>query len=305
MKNTAKGILCLLLVLLFAVSCAPVEKPGGATTPAPTATAAPTASIVTDEPSSAPTAAPTPLREVRHTSEFDLEKFNSLSKVWYVYFETHVWSDPGPIADIPIYYEEDLLFDTQTCQFDLYQDIQCNWDTGHGFYPAYMYVCMPDIRIRRIDEVHSYAVADTDSGYRLFIPLFDLAERAKGIPHGWPLVIGEVHSSADFESIGPGSTIEEVAAVDPVAELYRRLIVDYRGITPEFFAAHAAEFENYPLTSLHYLSDGLLKLEYEITGNGQLVVKSRFISSNRELACGHIYPAQSPAVYSIDPNDLP
>ena len=288
--------------MLFSSACAPVKKPDASPAPDETPDAVITAAPAETQ---VPVPSPAPGREVKHTEPFDLDEFNARKKNYKDDFFARFQGSSGPIADIPVYYQDDILFNTYSMNYHLYSDMWSQAAYGVVVHPTCLYICMPDIKIRYLDSEHSYAMADTDTGYRLYIPMFSTGGSSYGIPYGWPLVIGEVHSHADFAAIRPGSTIDEVAAIDPVAGLYKTLILEHRENMMEHLAEHAQLYEKDPLTSLHYLSDGILKIEYELPLDGRLIVKNVLFSEDRILHSVNMGEADRPIVYSIDPYDLP
>ena len=89
-------------------------------------------------------------------------------------------------------------------------------------------------------------------------------------PVGYGLVVGKVHKLSDFASLEKGDSIDKVIAVDDVASLYKEYLLDYVHFNTDRAKEEKriADFS----CSLHYLSDGLLKIEYTMEEEGKLII---------------------------------
>ena len=99
--------------------------------------------------------------------------------------------------------------------------------------------------------------------------------------------------------IAPGDGIDTVAGIDPVAQMYeQRFLEDFTWNT---YAANHKRENNDPIATVHYLTDGLMKIEYDIVDDTQLVVENILFSETYDLTnlYGETYN------YSILPQDLP
>ena len=178
----------------------------------------------------------------------------------------------GPKEDlkgsIPVYREDDLIFSKRSMIFmprdgSVYNKLSSCPNSTLGILLSF-----PTEAIRKRDDGSIYLIYDLDSGYRLcLILLSDIEYMAYS---GFPVLIGEMKSYNDYSSIKAGSTIEELAMVDSAAEFYRRYLIDFWKVDPVSVKNSAKS--NFPCTSVHYLSDGLLKIEYEMPEEGKLVI---------------------------------
>lgn len=157
--------------------------------------------------------------------------------------------------------------------------------------------------IRQRDDRTYYFAYGSDKGYYvyLFFSKDNGNEEVDGIytPVGFPIVIKEELSYADFKGIAPGDGIDAVAEIDPVAQMYeQRFLEDFTWNT---YAANHKRENNDPIATVHYLTDGLMKIEYDIVDDTQLVVENILFSETYDLTnlYGETYN------YSILPQDLP
>ena len=201
------------------------------------------------------------------------------------------------LEKIPVYIEEELLFNTNGL-FYLNRDA-CFYEgqNARQNYTGALLEAYPTTAIRSRDSDSVYFVYSTDTGYRLY--LFASYENSLNTPVGFPVVIGELLSYSDFKGIEPGDRIEEVEAIDAVATLHKKLILDVWNLDP--VGARYHEKEGYPCTTIHYLNDGILKLEYEMQDDRSLVVSAVEFSKDFQLesANGKIVN------YKIEDIDLP
>ena len=90
---------------------------------------------------------------------------------------------------------------------------------------------------------------------------------------------GQPKQHADFQSIGNGSTMAEVVAIDESARLYYRFFCE-EGIPSEGTISVRRESQN-PYFTLHYLQDGILFYFYEaLDEDGNLIVTDSYYSSD-------------------------
>ena len=98
------------------------------------------------------------------------------------------------------------------------------------------------------------------------------------------------------QSLKIGDTIDKVSEIDSVASFTK---IRYSQCSPEEAAKTARR--GYPLTSIHYLTDGLLKIEYEMLEDRTLAIANMIYSPDYTLnhTVGEVID------YSIEPIDLP
>ena len=141
----------------------------------------------------------------------------------------------------------------------------------------------------------SYAIYDTDTGYRFYL----FFESEVPVTAGFPVVIKEMLQYSDFEDIDIGDSIADVEAIDDVTSLYMKTILEVWETSPEG-AASIAEY-GHPCTTIHYLKDGILKIEYTMPSEGVLIVSNIIFDKdfNIKSADGTIVS------HKIDDIDLP
>lgn len=103
----------------------------------------------------------------------------------------------------------------------------------------------------------------------------------------------------DFSEIQVGDGVEKLREIDPVIAIYESMFFDHFGWNT--YAAEHHRKNNNPISSIHYLKDGLLKIEYDIIDDTQLVVENIIFDENYNLTnlYGETYN------YRILPQDLP
>ncbi|MEG2153244.1 MAG: hypothetical protein RRZ71_08280 [Clostridia bacterium] len=137
----------------------------------------------------------------------------------------------------------------------------------------------PTKAIRSRDEKSVYFVYDTDTDYRLY--LFLNYNNGLQTPIGFPIIIGKLLSYGDFSGLKIGDSIDRVEMIDSIAGLYKKEIVDVWQLDPAGAIGHAKE--GYPCTSIHYLKDGILKIEYTMLEDQSLVISDMEFNKNYEL----------------------
>ena len=277
-----KRFICTALAATMALSlfsaCKPQEQTAVKITPEPEATAV---SEVTKAPE--PTTEPTeePTAEPTNTPEPKAEKL-----------------------DIPVYPDEELFF-TPCTELNLGQDY-----TGFIEFSIILndldriLEMFPTDALRKADTGEEYIIYDSEGGYREYIFLRRLQRRT--ITKGYYIVIGDMRSYSDFAQLKVGDPIEDVEKIDSVASLFKRQFLDVDGYVPE--TANEAADSGYPLCSIHYLTDGILKIDYDMLDDRSLVISNTVYSPDYTLLHrdmgddGIIY---APLNYRIEPIDLP
>ena len=183
--------------------------------------------------------------------------------------------------EVPVYYEDELLFNTNGMY---YLNRDACFYKGSSFLPneaSAILAAYPTNAIRVRSDGTEYAIYDTDTGYRLYL-FFD-SDREIPTTLGFPLVIKDLLSYSDFKDIQIGDSILDVEAVDDVTALYKKTLIDVWEINPEG-AAGLAEY-GHPCTTIHYLKDGILKIEYTMTTEEGLIVSNMIFDRNFVLTC--------------------
>ena len=163
--------------------------------------------------------------------------------------------------DIPVYYDDDLLIKSGEyihIAIDYGPANRTNFMDSMSLLRDY-----PTEAVRIRDDGSIYFVYESESGKRVYIFLDESNEYAA--PRGTAVVIGdELLSSSDFVDLKVGDTIKDVAEIDPLMELYRRKIIGIEGTDDRYsFIIFRNLFDQKRLfASIHYLTDGILKIEY-------------------------------------------
>ena len=256
-----KITICLILTALAAFSLCACGRTGDA--PAASAdpeamaeeTAIPTidptaVSTEIPAPTAAPTATPVPTEAPKPTAfHYDLE--------------------------IPVYTDYDLLR-----PIDWRLDYSEYGGTSYAFDYTMekMLAKLPTNAVRTRFDGSKYAIYDTDTGYRLYV--FFQGYDPYFYATGFPLLIKEVHSYEDFASIKPGDPIADVIKIDPIDSRY---VDSYEGKTQYRKSIHGAAEGGHPIAFVHYLTDGVLKISYDMTEDGRLIVYDMVYSEDYKL----------------------
>lgn len=179
------------------------------------------------------------------------------------------------LSGIPVYDEDDLIFGFHWLGKDMspysYTNTLPNSIAG-------MLMEYPGGAIRKLDDGRAYLVYDSDKGTRMFIFMDENIGYMASV--GFPVVIGERLSFADFEGLKPGDTIDDVCGIDPIGELYRDYL-ERNGFTKTVLDSYSAHGR--PYSSVHYLEDGLLIIEYSMDDSGDLIVSNIVFDEDRKV----------------------
>lgn len=182
------------------------------------------------------------------------------------------------LDSIPLYDHIDLLHSTNDCRFFLGRD--------SGFYSLYpntrqdlakvIFSVFPTDAIHETpDKSGAYAIYDTDIGVRLYL-FFSKDKNNYATMDGFPVIMQKRLAFEDFENIRTGDSIKLVEEIDPIISQYIQFFdtgsdealkgYTERGVGP---------------TSIHLLTDGILKIEYQRTDGDyvitNIVYKADFI----------------------------
>jgi hypothetical protein len=157
-----------------------------------------------------------------------------------------------------------------------------------------------DLPVRETGK-NNYAFLDTESGYRVYYPYKYFGKNIYMI--GCPMIIKDVHSYSEFTSLKIGDPIDAVNEIDPAAGLVKMIAEkESSTITPE----RAAQWQEqgFPYMSCHYLTDGILRINYTMDENGELFIYDMVYSEDYNLWTDSIYCTKL-LNYEILPCDLP
>ena len=115
-----------------------------------------------------------------------------------------------------------------------------------------------------------YLMYSTEDNYRLYL-FFNYSVNGCTSPLGYGLVVGKVHTSSEFAGLKRGDSIDDVIKIDDVASLYKEYFLKQVNYNTD--RAKAEEEDGNSICSLHYLDNGLAKIEYTMKEEGKLIIK--------------------------------
>jgi len=164
---------------------------------------------------------------------------------------------------IPCYKQDDLLFENEC--FALGRDAGSYTESGFKTNLFERLVKMfPDPLVRETGD-NIYVVYDTDGGARLFV-FFSREKNNALFTDGYPVVMKAKLSYENFSKLRVGGSLKDVESIDPVMSLYSNKFDRYTDKVLE-----RNEKAGMKLTSVHLLSDGILKIEYDRAGGGYVI----------------------------------
>lgn len=224
----------------------------------------------------------------------ELEKASSLNAVayWdngyyaYVMMRNSVFEMERELTEGKVWKEKDLLFEhakTVGFGYDYYYgpktDMRSNsisyiFDNFISSEEDYEPLRIP-CREKSCDDF--YLMYRMENNYRLY-QFFSYPANGCTSPVGYGLVVGKVHSGSDFAKLKRGDSIDDVIKIDDVASLYKEYFLDYLHYDTE--RAKTEEQDGNSICSLHYLDNGLMKIEYTMKEEGELIIKDIEYYSN-------------------------
>ena len=200
----------------------------------------------------------------------------------------------GEKLKVPTYYENDLLYLNGVFHLGIDESMYDDLDSRTNSYQA-MLAHYPTDAIRTREDGQMYLVYDCDAGCRLYLFLSEAAQTVCG----FPVIIESVHSSADFSALSVGDSIDEVEKIDSIITQYKKFLLDIAEVDQN--SADSLAEIGYPVTSVHYLSDGIIKIEYGMDDSGTLYITNIEHSDDYAL----INPVGQTIDYTILDIDLP
>ena len=202
------------------------------------------------------------------------------------------------VSNIPVYLEEELLFHLDK-SFDLCRDASIFEDlNGRPFSADGILMYYPTTAVRDRGDGMIYLMYATDTGYRMYLHLSDY--NGYMTPTGFTIIIGEeVLAYENFKKLTVGDTIDKVAKIDPVAGLIKKETMEVWDLNPA--GAQGLAKAGYPVTTVHYLRDGILKIEYDMQEDQTLYITNMVYNENYEL----VNPKGRTVNYWIETVDLP
>ena len=223
----------------------------------------------------------------------ELEKASSLNAVadWdedysaYVMMHNSVFEMYQELPQGKVWKEKDLLFDhaeTVGFGYEYYYGPKTDMRSNSISYIIDNFIPSEDYEPLRIPCREKtcndfYLMYLMENNYRLY-QFFSYPANGCTSPVGYGLVVGKVHSGSDFANLKRGDSIDDVIKVDDVASLYKEYFLDYLHYDTE--RAKTEEQDGNSICSLHYLDNGLMKIEYTMKEEGELIIKDIEYYSN-------------------------
>lgn len=238
--------------------------------------------------------APEPLHMVIEPSDGMLENVKAM-------IESFKKAEPemtAPLDDIPVYYEEELVDNAPIMILDYIQEACLYYGSGTMGSLKETIMCYPGCAFRKCSDDHGYLVYDTETGLRVFI--FTDKLRGYSARMGMPIIAesGRDLKYSDFSELAIGDTIADVCRIDPVGEIYYRLLERYADDREAF---NKKCDNGHAYSSIHYLSDGILKIEYVVNEDQVIEIHNIIYSEDYTL----MDPSGFTSNYRILDIDLP
>jgi hypothetical protein len=172
------------------------------------------------------------------------------------YIAEHARTAEAGALEVPTYAEDELVMRNGTRFFlgrdsGFYKDTSVRFDLFRGVLAWF-----PSTALREsADGSYIYVMYDTDLGGRLY--LFFSKARDYLFVDGFPVLMRNRLSHQDFAGIKVGDSIKAVIGIDSVTDIYRGMFDTGNDIVIENYIKMGA-----PPTTIHLLSDGILKIEY-------------------------------------------
>lgn len=202
----------------------------------------------------------------KHYSEEDIEGILNLEE--YI-------SQPS-ISDVLTdkYSEEDFLFHNHCVSF--YRDMDYFLYASLRYDELSLVIAeYPPQIVRTIEnngQKSMYFVYETDENTRLFVFFFE-SDRYR-FTRGYPIIMKKSLYLENFSSLSVGDSMRRVEEIDPITPLYRQ---GYDTLSDELIKKTYIEGRE-KISSIHLLKDGIVRINYEKTSNGDYII-SQIISS--------------------------
>ena len=219
----------------------------------------------------AKTEAPAPVSEPMRMIENPENNDRDAARAWAAEIKTVAPTPDGAkLEGIPVYAEEDLLYKMSL----LGRDLSIHFATNSRVISvSSVYASCPGAQCRVFEDGHAFMVYDTDSGYRLFLPISQGYEYT--CISGYPVLVKDLLSHADFEGLKVGDSIDAVCAIDSVGEVYKKILED-----ENFNSVYTENMKKSgrPFASMHYLTDGILRIDYVMDDERNVTVDNMVYS---------------------------
>ena len=197
-----------------------------------------------------------------------------------VFDSTDTTEETLEALNVPVYSENDILIDIEfDGALELGEDASSFKNFSGMARTLYRRLQRhPTEAVREREDGLYYIVYDTDTGYRAY--RFYTGGIKKGIATGFVIVIDkqQILSYSDFKNIKVGDSILAVEAIDSVATLHKKK----RGLIEPNLVEALARY-GIPWTTVHYLTDGILKINYTSPEQGVFLVSEIIYDENYNI----------------------
>ena len=178
--------------------------------------------------------------------------------------------DGEPFDNVPIYDHNEILHDTHDLDYFLGRDsgLLANFSSSAN-YAKFIFTAFPTDAIRENSEGGNiYALYDTENGIRLYM-FYSKEKNNYRTLDGFPVIMQKKLEYNDFEDIEIGNRASLVEETDSVMIEYIRFFDIMSDETLNGFTKVGAG-----ATSIHLLTDGILKIEYKRIALGDYEITS-------------------------------
>ena len=184
---------------------------------------------------------------------------------------------------IPIYTKEELINAGEHVLSGFYYDAY--WHGMKNSLPnasIEVFRNLPTSGIRFRDEGSFYSMYDIDGEYRLFV--FFSEQNNYLSPVGYPVIVKQPLAYEAFSSINIGDKAEAVITVDPGSELVIERILTINEYDEAEAVFQYNEKCGKTVSTLHYLTDGVLRIDYGLNEAGDVVIEAMTYGADWKLA---------------------
>lgn len=212
----------------------------------------------------------------------------------------------GEDEGFPVYKESELL---NYSEHSLWPELDTTYLSGARGDVSLILGHFPTEKIRMRDDgalILAYAV---DSGSRVFC-ICDPKQNNYG-ELGHAIVVGSAHSYEEFKELKVGDPLEKVEEIDEAGASFGRMcdihFTDpggypnaHMGFKMDFL--YEGDRHIVPFSTIHYLTDGIVKIDYEMLEDDQTILISDIVYSE-----DYILPdcLGNPIDYTLCEDDLP
>ena len=207
---------------------------------------------------------------------------------------------------IPIYYEDEILY-------GIYDGVQgghySTWPGFNNSNPHFhnsvsnkcygILTAFPNGAWRDMGGGRKYLMYDTEKGTRMYI--FFTSENDYYSAKGYTLYSSKKLSYADMKSLKMGQTIDDVINIDPTAKFVKH---NFDRLTDTAVKEKYATNWKQPITTVHLLTDGIMKFTYERSGQeGHYVYTITDIEYHSDFKMKSILPHYSGTATIVEEMD--